>query len=332
MIAMSPTAAWSIWLAVLAVCAALSFLFSGMETGVYVMNKIRLDLRAENGQRSAQLLQKLTRRPGNLLAVLLIGITVVEYGVVFAVSMLFVLAGYGEQAQWYTLAVATPLLFVFCESIPKNIFQRLAERLVYSLAWLLGASNWLLNCLGLAPLVRAYSHLLNRFMEPGKNVNHAMGHEGLAVAMAESQAAGLLTHFQSIMADRIMHIARVRLADVMIPMPRVLRAPRDIRRDSLIALTRDHPYSRVPLMNADGQVAGIVSIFDVLLAAESVRPQDVMTEPLLLTAHTAVNDALVRMQQRAAAMAIVHDRAGRHVGLVTMKDLVEEIVGELEAW
>ncbi len=83
---------WSLWLSVLWASVILQALYAGMETGIYVMNKVRLELRAERGYGPARLLRRMLDRPDNLLAVLLIGTNLTSYAATFAVSAMFVLA------------------------------------------------------------------------------------------------------------------------------------------------------------------------------------------------------------------------------------------------
>ena len=88
---------------------------------------------------------------------------------------------------------------------------------------------------------------------------------------------------------------------------------------------------RIPYVDDDGRVAGVLNIYDVLVDEDLSPPADKMTAPLVIPADVTVTDALHRMRRGREAMGIV-ERDGRHVGIVTIKDLVEEIVGELEAW
>ncbi|MFB3891723.1 MAG: CNNM domain-containing protein [Phycisphaerae bacterium] len=331
MIAMAATAQWAIWTAVAAGGAVLSFIYSALETGIYVMNKIRLDLHAETGSKAARAVRAAVANQASFLSALLIGANLANYAATFSVSAMFVLAGYGHLAEWYAMLVAAPALFVVCESVPKNLAQRAAERLVYRLADVLTVSIAVFNMLGLGPLVRGFSRLMMRLAGPRRRGYVPMGHEGLSAIVAEGQASGLLTHLQTVMADRVMHIAGVRLRDVMIPMARVAAAPARLDRDKMLDLMRAHPYSRFPLLDADGKVIEIVNIYDALAGADEVRPVP-KAELLVLADATAVTDALFRMQRTHSPMAVVADEAGRHVGIVTIKDLVEEIVGELAEW
>jgi len=320
------------WLVVLAVGVVMSGLYSGLETGVYVINKFRLDLRADRGDRPARRLKRIIDDYHNLLAVLLIGTNVANYAATFALGAMFALAGAGQAAEWYTIAVATPILFIFGESVPKNVFQRLAERMVYRLSWLLRASSVLFNLCGICPLVRGFSWLVTRLI-PGRHTGgfHAH-HEGLAAIVAEGRASGVLTHFQSVMANRVMQIDQVHLVDVMVPLDAAVTAPAGVGRDELIEIIRDHDYSRVPLLDGAQKAVAVLDVYKVLLGPADAEPTALAAEPLVLPAGMGVTDALYRMQRRRETMAVVEDAEATHVGIVTIKDLVEEIVGELEAW
>ena len=240
------------------------------------------------------------------------------------------LAGAGERAEWYTLAVATPILFVVGDAVPKSVFRRLRESIVYRLSWFLRVSDVLFHVTGLAPLVRGVSAGLMWLLGASRR-RRPYHHLGLAAVLAEGHASGALTHFQSVMADRVMQIGDVRLTDVMMPMRHVVRAQQDATVRQIVELIRDHSYSRLPLLDADGQVAGVLDVYEVLTADKSVVPAELAGRPLILSADTTVTDALYQMRQARRALAVVED-AGKHVGIVTIKDLVEEIVGELEAW
>lgn len=319
---------YMIWAAVALVTVALGSLYSGMETGVYVINKIRLDLHAEAGHHPARYLQGMLRKPRTLLAVLLIGTNLCRYFSTFAVTSMFLLAGSGERADLYTELLMTPLLFVLGDSVPKNTFQRLGERPMYAFSRVLQASDWAFRLTLLSPLVVGVSSLLMRLTRSGAHGDEALWAEGVAAAMAEGRASGVLTHFQTVMADRVMNLSDVHVADVMVPMERTVRVDERIGRDELIEVYRRHDYSRLPAMR-DGKVVGVVDVFDALTGDRP--PRDVTTPPHLIPAKVSVAEALYRMQQEHAVIAIVTDD-DRHVGIVTVKDLVEEIVGEIEEW
>jgi len=326
----APHLQWSLWLSVLWAGVILRALYAGLETGIYVMNKVRLELRAEHGYGPARLLRRMLDRPDNLLAVLLIGTNLTSYAATFAVSAMFVLAGHEHRAEWYTLAVTAPLLFIFGESVPKNVFRRLAESLTYGLVWFLRASAVAFNLCGLAPAVQAFCALLVRLFRRGRPGTRGAGLVNVASLLAEGQASGAMTIFQSNMADRVMGIRERRLADVMIPLRKVISVGQDVTRAELMERIAAHNFSRLPVTDPSGQMVGLLDICDVLLAAPPQQPNELVRPMPSMTARMTVPDAIYHLQRQHAVMAVVEDDSRRHVGIVTIKDLLEEIVGELE--
>lgn len=329
---MNATTQWAIWGAVFLVSAVLSAMYSAAETGIYVMNKTRLELQAESGSRSARILRAMMFRPSNLLAVLLLGTNLADYAATFAISAMFVMGGYGEKSEWYAMAVTTPVIFVLCSSVPKNASQRMADQIAHRLAWLLGASNVLFKLTGLSQLIRGFSSLLMRAAGLRGQAQTPLGRESLTAIVAEGHASGVLTHSQSIMADRIMRISSLCLQNVMLPMRRVVTLAAAGTHQQAVDLFRKCNHTQLPVVNAVGKVTGVVNFFDVLSDSSNSPPASKARPPVVLLAGLTVMDALYHMQRDHAAMAVVEDATGRHVGIVTMKDLVEEIVGEIEAW
>ena len=335
MIASTP-AAWIVWPCVLAASVGLSALFSGMETGLYVLNKVRLDVRAEAGSRQAGRLRRLLKTPNNLLSVLLIGTNIANYAVAFSLTTMFALAGWGDGAEWYSMAAGTLLLFVLGETVPKTVFHRLAEKLTYSLGWTLSVADVLFKVVGLSYLLRAVSWLA---MAPIRRRRGVVAEGRLGEIFAEGQASGVLTHPQAVIAllhpgtvaTRVMNIGDVRLADVMVPLTRAIAIRQDTTRGVLMRMLRKHNYSRLPVRDETGDVVGILDVYEVLIDESVTVPAARMTVPLKLPAGMNVTEALYAMRGARNMMAVVQ-KDDKSVGIVTIKDLVEEIVGELEEW
>ncbi len=319
--------AYVFWAAVLACCALLDSMFSGLETGIYKINKIRLDLRAEAGLPGAVTLQRMGRNFNNVLSVLLIGTNLCRYVATFSISVMFFMGGAGGNARWYTMAVATPLMFVLQDSIPKSIFQRTAETMVYRLTWLLRWASLVFNVCGLAPLVRGFAHVMLRLSGQDIGASHLLGHTGVEAAVAEGRASGVLTDFQSAMADRAMRVGQLSLRDVMVPMADVVAAPSAASRDDVLDIIARHDYARLPLLSADGQVDGVLTVFDLLIDGRAA-PADLMHRPVVLPGNQSVTDAFAAFQRANAMMAIIIDKNGRHIGIASVEDIVAQIVGE----
>jgi len=319
-----------IWLAVLVVSVGAGAFYAGIETGIYVLNKIRLDLAAESGDRGARILRRQLDRPDNLLTVLLLGTNISGYAATFAITSMFVIAGHARSAEWLTLAVATPVLFVLRESVPKNVFHRVSEHVVYRLAWLLEASSVMFNAIGLAPFVRLFAWVFLRLM--GSQQSSGAGSTLLARLVAEGHASGVLTQAQTTMAGRVMKLADVTLRDAMVPMSRAVCIAQAARRDDALEVIRKHRFSRFPVVNRHGKVIGILDFYDLLSDEHRQTPAQVANPPTRLRGDATITDALYQMQKSKAVMAVVCDRTDRDVGIVTVKDLVEQIVGQLQEW
>jgi CBS domain containing-hemolysin-like protein len=318
--------------AVLAASLACGFLFSGLETGVYTLNKVRLELRASSGHVGARRLAEMLGSGDRLLVVLLIGSNLVEYVTTWAIVRLFLQAGTGEHAaSFYTELIATTAIFILGESLPKNVFRLHAERLVYRWSWFLRAANRLFTVTGLLPLVSGVSWAMLRLVRGGKP-GPTLSEERMAEIFAEGQAGGAMTHTQTVMADRVMRLRSVSLAAAMVPLHKVATVAPDATRQELLRVVASTNFSRLPVRAGSGAILGVLDVYDVLADEDVQRPTERMTDPLILIETYSISDALYHMQRSHRRMAVVASAAGRHVGIVTIKDLVEEIVGELEAW
>ncbi|MCE5280239.1 MAG: CNNM domain-containing protein [Planctomycetaceae bacterium] len=322
---------WAIYWIVAIAGVGLSALYSGMEMGFYVLNKVRLELSVEQRRRGARTIHHQLAHPRRLLATLLIGNNVANYAFTYAVSAMFILGGAGRRAEFYAIVVGTGILFVLGETLPKNVFQRLAETLMYRLAWLVRLSGWLFTVTLARPLVLGFAWLLTRFWRTGGD-EQALGHVGVAAIVAEGQASGALTDFQTRMAQRVMGISQVMLKKAMIPMQHVVAAPVDITREGIFEIMKAHEYRRLPLRDSDGRIAGVLDIYHALSSPPQTDLQSLAPPPLVLDESLNITQALYRMQRQRIALAVVADAQARHVGIVAIKDLVEEIVGEIENW
>jgi len=235
----------------------------------------------------------------------------------------------GGAAEWYALVAGTVLLFVLGDTVPKTVFHRLAETLTYRMGWAISVADWAFKVTGLSYFMRAAAWLV---MLPVRRRQSTVAVESrLADVFAEGQASGVLTHMQAVMVDRVMHIADVTLADVMVPIRKAICIRRDTTGEVLMRVIRKHNYSRVPVLGDAGDVVGILDVYDVLIGEPVAAPAERMTPPMKLPADMAVTEALFAMRRERNMMAVAQKDA-KPVGIVTIKDLVEEIVGELEEW
>ena len=325
------------WLVIGLVSVLLSALYSGLETGLYCLNKIRLRLRSEAEPGPARTLQTLLGDQTRLLIGLLICNNVANYGATAAAAVLLAGTGLGEGgAELAVTFLVTPILFVCGEMVPKTLFRRHPETLVFRWTGFLKASAALVTYCGMVSLVRAISSLLLDKVQretPGGEL--LSSRQQIRTLLAETTYAGPLTGHQSQIAENILGLHQVRLRDVMVPLQATDTLQQNATRDQFLALARKTTHSRLPVCRPgqSGQVLGLVTILDGLLLDPADFSIDKLTAdapklPPSLNVHTA----LTRLQRARQPLGLVTDKSGRCLGIVTIKDLVEEIVGELQAW
>ena len=332
---LTPVLFWT-WITVGLVSVILSALYSGIETGVYCLDPIKLRLRGERGPRLSRWLAAMLVRRERLLVVLLIGNNVANYGSTAAAAILLAQTMSPNRAELLTVLLVTPVLFVVGEMVPKNLFQRFADRLVYRWLWLLRSSQILFTAVGLVPTIGWLTDLIVRIGRRGTHSADVLGaREQLHAFLRETATAGVLSGYQSQIARNVLNVSGVTAGDVMTPLRRVQMVPHDATAGQFHRLAAQSRFSRWPVYRRGhrNQIVGVVNVDELLLAApERWDLPDRWLEPLTLTSDVGVLEALLRLQRARRAMAIVVDERERAVGIVTLKDLVEEIVGDLVAW
>jgi len=148
--------------------------------------------------------------------------------------------------------------------------------------------------------------------------------------LAESAADGSLSRSQGELIERAMQLGRARVRGEMIPMRRVRTVPLGMDRQDLLTLFVRSVHARYPVVDSSASVVGVLDQTRVLLEPES-SIESLMSQPSLLEADLPVREAISQLQASGHSLSIVQDR-GTIVGIVTLKDLVEPLVGELASW
>lgn len=314
----------------------LSAFYSGTETGVYCLNPVRLRVNAEGGDAGARRLEPLMRRTEDLVITMLLGTNLADYVVTACTAAL--LLGAAVAASWaeiYAAALATPLIFVFGAMVPKESFRRRSDRLMPQLSWAILVSLRLAQATGLVWLLHRLSHALVRWIDPRGVAEQAdlLPRARTLHLLREGAARGGLTHLQRDLIERVLNLSEIRVRNVMIPRARAAVASVELPRDEFLRIARMAHFSRLPVYRNDPRrIVGVVNVYDVLTDREDRAVAQHVRPPLTLPENESVSAALVKLQRGREAMAIVQDRAGNCAGILTLKDLVEEIVGDLEVW
>ena len=323
------------WFSLMLLGFAASGFYSGTETGAYSMNRIRLHIFDRRGDHRASQLHRLLDNPTLLLSTLLVGNNLANY--IGTASLAVILDAQGlpdwENILLNTLIV-TPILFIFCETLPKDLFAAYSDKLMYPLARFLTWSRWLFTLSGLVPVIGYFSRFIMRTLGHGGRVNPFHPRRQVKLLVKEGVGYGLLSDEQSALVERVLDLANRTVGDEMLPWEEVLTVKADQSIDSLWQLADQTSRTRFPVLDQADAVVGILDITDVLIRQREKCPPvaDLMQPATDLPAAMPVRQALRAMRSKHIGLAIVRGRLSEVQGIVTIKDLVEAVTGELTTW
>lgn len=320
----------------------LAGLFSGAETGIYRLSRLRLRLGIRKRRWSSLILGRVMDDSSGLVLSTLIGTNLGNYLVTSIVTYMFLDVLQSERsAELFATAVTAPVLFVFSELIPKNMFLRRADLLTPMFAPFLFVFYKLFSVCGAVPFLKLVSNAIGRLSGAQVLSKTAMisshRHQVRAI-LEDTREEGILSAVQADIMNRIVNIPGLHIRAVMIPINKVQTVDVNSNRDVLLSSLRKSPFTRL-LVTTDGleSIAGFVNVYEVLNSSDDFDNLSGFIKPIrTLEATTHVTDAINIMQSENRKIALVTriGRSGRArpVGIVTMKDLVEELVGELAEW
>lgn len=316
------------WLVLLGASLCASAFFSGVETGAYSLNRLRLAIRAERGEPRARKLQAELQRPNRWLATLLIGNTAV--GQLASIAIGRVLDGFGLSVTALMVLnalVLLPLLVIFGEALPKELFRVHADRWTVALAPVARVARWILSASGLVWLLEWMGEGLVRRLglAPGELVD---GRQRVVELLRES--AGAVDERQVAMAGRVLELSRRKAADLMRPWRRVTVLPMSALPEVIREVLRARPHGTYPVVDETGACVGFASAVAVLAAGE-INLQHVTRPTVVIAPNTSAMEVLRRLRESGSALAVVQ-ADGRPAGIIGLRDLLEPVVGRLPGW
>ena len=156
----------------------------------------------------------------------------------------------------------------------------------------------------------------------------------LGFFIREGVEEGIISSYQDMMARNIMKLGSIPIKKIMIPLKRTAMVSHDTSAKQIKVFAKNVRFSRIPVFKGSkSNIIGVINLFDFLsVGTEKSTISDFLKDTECLNAETLIDDALVRMQKMKQRIAIVTNKDNESIGIVTIKDLVEEIVGELMAW
>lgn len=313
----------------LALCFFASGVFSGSETGLYSLSRLRVEALDERRQRSARVIRALLRDDVGLLITLLVANNLTVQLTTHVGDRLLrpFPVPPGTEELVLTLLL-TPPLFFLGELLPKDLFRRRPHALVGVFAPVIALVKGLL--LPLTVPLRLLTGLVERMLGlDSHEVARVHGREAvLELLRAES---GPLARPTESLARNVLALRRLRVERVMVPWSQVDVLPAAATPAEAYERVGRCPYTRLPVVDAEGRVRGYVHQLEVLVAGREAPLEGSLRPMVALDPSTPLDRALSRLRQSGQRAALVGSPEAP-LGLVTLKDLVEEISGELHRW
>lgn len=325
---------------ILLILLIFSGLFSSAETALTTVNRHRLRALAEEGNKTAALVLSLTEKPDKILSAILIGNNIVNLS---ASSLTTTLAidlatqfGFGDNSSTFigiATGILTFLILIFGEITPKNLATRLSEsmslfyaRPIYALTTILTPIIFVVNLI---------SNGICRLFGIDINQTQTMTEMELRTIVDVSHEDGVIEEEEKEIINNVFDFGDSVAKDIMLPRIDMVFASVDMTYDEVVEIFLEEQYSRLPVYEeSKDNVIGILNLKDVFFDRETHRkePFDIrklLRKPFFTYEFQKTSVLMEEMRNKSISFAIVLDEYGSTAGLVTLEDLIEEIVGDI---
>lgn len=315
----------------LALLILISAFFSAAEIGLMTLNRYRLRGLADMGHRGARLARKLLERPDRLLGLILIGNNFANIAA-SSIATLLALQLYGEKAIAVAAGLLTFLVLVFAEVAPKTLAALNPERVAFPAAYILQPLLWFFY-----PLVWLINTIANRTLRLfGVSLQKKTGDEVTAEELRAlvREADVLIPESHQDMLLAILDLEKITVDDVMVPRGKIEGVNLDAEWDDIFSQITGSRYTRLPVYRGSlDNVTGMIHMRRVLnLMREGKLDRETfeqaIIEPYFIPAGTTLNTQLLNFRQARRRIGLVVDEYGDIQGLVTLDEILEEIVGD----
>ncbi|PHX94750.1 MAG: hypothetical protein CK546_06005 [Pedosphaera sp.] len=324
---------WALFIPVLLLCMAVSFILSGMEVGVLALNRLRIRNLMRKGGRRARLLHGWLEQPENFLWTILVGNTLANFLggglVVYALHWQF-----KEAPAWFALwvLVMALLFYVWCELLPKVLFTRYPNRLTLLVAPFFRLIHFLLR-----PLVSVTTTLSDGLLRwTGGRVftGHLFANRDELRRLMQESAQGM-TSEERLMINRVLDLQNLTVRSVAVPWAKVVTVETTTPMKNVMELFRQRQFTRMPVCESRtgrARVAGVLSLGRLLFQSEVDERKlaaDYLQPALYLDEELRLEDALRAMQRSGQRLGIVLARDQSELGVVSLEDILKAVFGEV---
>ena len=316
-------------LCILIVLLALSAFFSSAETSLTTINTIRIRGLAEEGNKKAQKLLKITDQHGKMLSTILIGNNIVNI-VASSLATIFAIDVFGNYAVGIATGILTLLVLLFGEILPKNFAMIKTESIAMAYSSII-----LFLMTILTPIIIIVDKIANFFMwilkiDPKKK--NTMTETELRTYVDVSHEDGVIESEEKEMIINVFDFSDSVAKDIMIPRIDMVTIEDGCDYTELLNLFRECMYTRIPVFKDErDNIIGLVNMKDFILVEdkENFKVSDIIRDAYYTYEYKKTADLLLEMRETTNNVAFVLSEYGACVGMITLEDLLEEIVGEI---
>ncbi|MDH3314211.1 MAG: HlyC/CorC family transporter [Gammaproteobacteria bacterium] len=309
----------------------LSAFFSGSETGMMALNRYRLRHLARHKHRGAMRVSRLLERPDRLIGLILLGNNLVN-NLAAALVSLMALKLFGEAAVAIAVVILTIVMLIFAETAPKTLAALHPERVAFPAAYVLGP---LLRVL--YPIVAAINWLAGGVLRLLRVAPDAVDRDSLSsdeLRTVVNEAGAMISRRYQKMLVSILDLEKVAVDDIMVPRSEINGVDLDDPTDEIIEQLMHSQHTRLPIFRGDiNNIVGVLHLRKVLKHVNrgKINKADLVhnaQEPYFVPGGTPLSTQLRNFQRQGERVGLIVDEYGDIEGLVTIEDLLEEIVGE----
>ncbi|MDU7030599.1 HlyC/CorC family transporter [Robinsoniella peoriensis] len=318
----------SVSLIIIVICIIMSAYFSATETAFSSLNRIRIKNMAEKGNKKAALVLKLSQDYDRLLSTILIGNNIVNIASASLATVLFVkLLGEDLGASISTI-VTTIVVLIFGEVSPKSIAKESPEKFAMFSATILNCFVWILTPFNF--LFRQWKKLLSKMFKNSED--RTITEEELLTIVDEAEQEGGIDEQESTLIRSAIEFTEIEAIDIFTPRVDVVGIPLDAAKEEIAGVFARTGYSRLPVYEEDiDHIEGIVyqKDFHNHIYHTEQELAAIIRPALYTTKNKKIGILLKELQAAKSHIAVVIDEFGGTVGIVTLEDILEELVGEI---
>ena len=307
---------------------ACSAFFSASETAFSSLNQIRLKSRAEDGDASAARVLAMAEKYDKLLSTILIGNNIVNIAAASIGTILFTRALGAERGATMSTIVLTIVVLIFGEVTPKSLAKEMPETVATAVSPMLNLLMVLFT--PLTWLFSQWKRLLGHFVHSTEEDTITEGE--LMTMVSEAENDGELTDRESELIRSAIEFDDVEVEEILTPRVDVVAVEDDISLEELAQTFAESGYSRLPVYHDTvDNIIGVVHEKDFYIARlkKSVTMEDLIAPTLYTTGSTQISQLLRTLREQHHHMAVVVDEYGGTEGIITLEDILEELVGEI---